>query len=421
MAEQKQGLLSRMIIGTEKSEGYARASLPSNRWELFWDIFKGSYKKLIGINLLMLIFFLPLLALIFFQVSATLSYGMLCPYSQGFGVGYQSVSSFVGYAEGIAVRINVSFYILLPVACMLAAVGVAGGAYVIRNLVWTEGIFVSNDFWKGVKQNIKQMLLIALFYSIILYGTILAVTFANQSMALETAPTWLMMFCKIGSIVLLCFFTVVMLHMVTMSVTYDLSFPKVMRNGFIFTIGLLPQNVFFAVLALFPFGLLALGGLFTVIGVLLVIFISIAYTVLVWTVYSHWMYDKFINDRIEGAKKNRGIYTKIKENDSEALAKHGEMLSTRIKCSHNSRPIKPITDEEITIAELPTSFNRNDITRLAESKKAMYEDNERYIEEHKDDEIYKFEEPVKEETKEDKKKAKRIAKAKKELEKRNKK
>ena len=421
MAQQKQGFLSRLIIGTEKSEGYARASLPSNRWELFFDIFKGNYKKLIGINLLMLLFFLPLFVLIFFQTNMTMSLGMACPYSQGFGVGYQSVTSFVGYAETIAVRVNFVFYMLLPVVCLIAAVGVAGGAYVIRNLVWTEGVFVANDFWKGVKQNIKQMLLIALFYSVILYSSILAVSFANQAIALETAPIWLMMVCKIGSLVFLGFFTIVMMHMVTVSVTYQLTFTKVMRNGFVFTLGLLPQNVFFAVVAIAPFGLMAMGGIMTIIGIFLALLISLSYTLLVWTIYSHWMYDKFINDRVEGAQKNWGIYFKVKEHDSEALARHGEMMTTRVRCSLNSRPIKPITDDELTIAELPTSFNRSDIARLAESKKVLYEDNERYIEEHKDDEIYKVEEQPQEQTKEDKKREKRIEKAKKELAKRNKK
>jgi hypothetical protein len=154
---------------------------------------------------------------------------------------------------------------------------------------------------------------------------------------------------------------------------------------------------------------------------ILALLISLSYTLLVWTIYSHWMYDKFINDRVEGAQKNRGIYVKVKEDDSEALARHGEMMTTRVRCSLNSRPIKPITDDELTIAELPTSFNRSDIARLAESKKVLYEDNERYIEEHKDDEIYKVEEQPQEQTKEDKKREKRIEKAKKELAKRNKK
>jgi hypothetical protein len=61
VAQKKQGgLINRLLLGSEKSEGYARASLPSNSWELFWDILKGRFGKLIIINLLMLLFFIPL-------------------------------------------------------------------------------------------------------------------------------------------------------------------------------------------------------------------------------------------------------------------------------------------------------------------------------------------------------------------------
>ena len=38
------------------------------------------------------------------------------------------------------------------------AIGISGGAYVMRNMVWTEGIFVANDFWRGVKLNYKNAL-----------------------------------------------------------------------------------------------------------------------------------------------------------------------------------------------------------------------------------------------------------------------
>ncbi len=425
MAKKRQGLLSRMIIGTEKSEGYARASLPSNRWDLFFDVFKGSYKKLIGVNLLMLMFFLPLFVLLFLRYNATLTSGTMCPYSQVFGVGYQSTNSFVGYAETLATEFNLILFAFLPLAVLIASIGVAGGAYVIRNIVWTEGIFVSNDFWKGIKQNYKELLLTAMFYSIIVYSTILSVSFANQAIALQTAPTWLMLTCKIGALIMLGFFTVVMLHMVTMGVTYKLSFPKLAKNAFIFTIGLLPQNVFFGVIALAPFILFVLSGklgmLVIIISAILIAFIGISFALLVWTDYSHWMYDKFINDKIEGAQKNRGIYVKVKEDDSEALARHSAMMSSPVRCSLNSRPIKPITDDELTIAELPTSFNRSDIERLNESKRVLIEDNERYIEEHKNEEQYKVVQVVKEESPEDKKKAKRIEQARKELEKRRKK
>ena len=172
MAQKKRGLIDRLMLGREKSEGYARASLPSNRWELFWDIFKGRFGKLFIVNLLVLLFFIPLIALIFFRYVTLANMGATYPFSQSLGVGYQAPASLAGLPESIIFNVNMFIYLFLPITLMIAAVGVSGGAYIIRNMIWTEGIFVANDFWRGIKQNIKTMLVIALVYSLVFYLTV---------------------------------------------------------------------------------------------------------------------------------------------------------------------------------------------------------------------------------------------------------
>ena len=64
MAQQKKGFITRLLEGKEKSEEYARSTLPTNRWQLFWDIFKGNLGKLVTVNLLTVLFFLPMIAVI---------------------------------------------------------------------------------------------------------------------------------------------------------------------------------------------------------------------------------------------------------------------------------------------------------------------------------------------------------------------
>ena len=49
-----------------------------------------------------------------------------------------------------------------------------------------------------------------------------------------------------------------------------------------------------------------------------------------------------------------------------------------------ARPIKPI-DDSLQVYELPTSFSREDLKRLRESKQNIIEDSEAYAEEHKND------------------------------------
>ena len=40
---EKKGFIARMLEGKERDEEYARSTLPTNRWALFWDIFKGRF------------------------------------------------------------------------------------------------------------------------------------------------------------------------------------------------------------------------------------------------------------------------------------------------------------------------------------------------------------------------------------------
>lgn len=418
MAGRKRGLIERLMLGSEKSEGYARASLPSNRWELFWDILKGRFWKLVVLNLLVLVFFIPLFLLIFYRSAVMSGMGANMPFAQGFGVGYQAPLSLVGTEQQIAFNVNIVAYLFLPIALMIAAIGVSGGAYVVRNMVWTEGIFVANDFWRGIRQNIKQMLLIALVYSIVFYLSAIAVSVADFSVANGTDKTWLFVISKIFSIITVIFFTVMTMHMITMSVTYELKFRALIRNSFLFTIGLLPQNAFFLLLGLIPFLLLMLGGFFIPIGIIAVLLIGFSQVLLVWTDFCQWSYDKFINDKVPGAQKNRGIYEKVKETNSEALKQYRKQVAMT-RTSLNSRPIKPITDDELKIAELPTSFNRDDILRLNESKQAIYDDYEKYVEEHKNDAEFQPTEEEKAAEQDKAEREKRIEKAKKELMKRN--
>ena len=422
MAKKKQGLIDRLMLGKEKSEGYARASLPSNRWELFWDIIKGRFGKLVIINLLMFLFFLPLIGLIFLRYTILFNLGSAYPFTQGFGVGYMIPPSLLGYSERIIYDVNSITLVLLPIAGIFAALGISGGAYVIRNMVWTEGIFVANDFWKGIKQNFKQVCVIVLTYCLLFYFVILSISLCEYSEAVGADNEWIFTISRIFSYVLLGFFTLVAMHMLSMSVTYELRFTKLIRNAVLFSIGLFPQSVFFLFLGTLPLMFLFFGESFILsLGFVLIIFIAFSLLFLVWTVFCQWAFDKFINDKVEGAQKNRGIYEKVKESDSGALKQYREQLVMAKHIALSSRPIKPITDDELKLAELPTSFKRDDIIKLNESKQAIIDDHAKYVEEHMSDP--KFVELQKETADEEKARLDRearIAKAKRELAKRNK-
>ena len=138
MAQQKKGLITRLLEGKEKSEEYARSTLPTNRWQLFWDIFKGNFGKIVKVNLLILLFFIPLAIVIFAGSVYAESVGITYPFGANLAIGYPAMPSLQGQSEWLSVQGDFFMYIGVLLASIVAAVGLSGGMYVIRNMVWTE-------------------------------------------------------------------------------------------------------------------------------------------------------------------------------------------------------------------------------------------------------------------------------------------
>lgn len=393
MAQQKKGFIARLLEGKEKSEEYARSTLPTNRWQLFWDIFKGNFSKIVKVNLLIALFFIPLLIVLIINGLMQDYYGSIYPFGANLGVGYPAFTTLKGQAEMIVLRSHLTLMLGISLSSILAAIGLAGGMYVIRNMVWTEGIFVSNDFWRGVKLNYKNALQTAIFFCVVLFLCQFMIDLSNLNLALGNLGKWEEIWLKVSqatSYVFLIFGLIVSLWMIALGVNYKLTFGKMLRNAFLVGLGTLPQTVFFGILALLPFALFMIGGSFiTAMASVILLLFGFAYALLVWLDFAQWVFDKFINPKIEGAKVGRGIYNKdgtssLTGDDSAASLEYQRILLSHGRSRLVARPIKPI-DDSLQVYELPQSFTREDLQRLRESKQNIAEDSEAYAEEHKND------------------------------------
>ncbi len=392
MAQQKKGFVARMLEGKERSEEYARSTLPTNRWQLFWDIFKGNFGKLFKVNLLILLFFIPLLAVILINNLISDSNGIVYPFGANLGVGYPAMPEMTGGAEWLTIQSDFTLCVGIVVTSFLASIGLSGGMYVVRNMVWTEGIFVANDFWKGVKLNYKNALQTALFLSIALFvgKFILDMAALNIAYGVTKAQKVWLTISQMLSYIMIIMSLMMSFWMIALGVNYTMSFPILLKNSFLMAIGTLPQTVFFGVLASLPFLLLIIGGtMLTMLGVFFVFLCGFAYALLVWLDFGQWVFDKYINPRLEGAKVGRGMYNKdgsprFVGGDSAAGVEYQRMILAHGKSRLVARPIKPI-DDSLQVYELPQSFTREDLKRLRESKENIVEDTEAYAEEHKND------------------------------------
>ena len=284
-------------------------------------------------------------------------------------------------------------------------IGISGGMYVIRNMVWTEGIFVANDFWRGIKINIGVVLLSTLFYVVMLMLMILAIGWADLFIVTGAGNRVLFTISQVVSYIAIAIFTIMYLWMLSMGGSYKLKFFQLLKNSFLMAFGLIFQNVFFIVLMAIPLILVLLGSFFQMIGIIILILFGLSYMLLVWLDYSQWAFDKFFESKREGGKVNRGIYAKVGKGgaQSKAVQEYQANLEAAmsVKSDLSSRPIKPITDD-LKVYELPDSFSREDLKKLRESKEIIAEDTQKYAEEHKNDEKYvtynaQFDKPKEEE------------------------
>ena len=393
---EKKGLVARWLEGKERSEDYARSTLPTSRWALFWDILKGRFGRLVLINLLMVVTFLPLAAVIVWRVLAIGVQGTVGPYGSGLGVGYPVLPELVGYAEMSMFQADLLFFALFIPAGAIAALGISGGGYIIRNLIWTEGIFVANDFLRGIRRNYWNVLEAVLVLTVLLFVARTMGNLADWLVAIGAEGAGWLVASKIVGYIFVAFGILLFFWMISLGISYKQGPWALFRNAVVMTVGTFPQTVFFAALATWPIFLaMFAGGFFAVIGILLLLFFGISYMLLVWLDYSQWAFDKFINPTI-GVATGRGLYNKDKPKsgsstapaqDSAAMREYRRLIVAQGKSKLVCRPIKPI-DDELEVYQLPESFSREDLEKLRQSKQAIEEDTRAYEEEHKDDERY---------------------------------
>ena len=376
---QKKGLIYRLTMGKDNLPDFTPDKLPGTRWQLFKDVFFGRFGALVKINLLTLLFCLPAIAWLIVMMMIKQADGALLPYSGNIGVGYPITGDVTALGEARAFSYDLQTYLVLIPLIVIAGIGLSGAFYVMRRLVWGEGTSVGGHFFRGIKQNFLPFLWSSLFLGVSLFIVMANIGIYEHMASVHPVVKVLGI---VISIVQFFFILCMMMFLTTQAVTYKLKTWGLIKNSFLFSIALLPQNLIILLLSAIPVLLMIfLPAIVRVFVIMIFILFGFSYIMLVWTVYAHWAYDRFINDRVAGAVKNRNMYVKT-EADVKA-AEERDRKNKNIRFNNPTKRPKKITsiDEGETFTPLTTSFNRADLLKLEEEKEhvkrsidAEYED-----------------------------------------------
>ena len=300
--------MNSFYYGKSGKGDYTPENLPTNRWQLFWEMLRVRLSALVRLNLMYVLPWLPTMIVLMIGALSFLT----------------SLNNMVDSGEMIAVGELlggvVAPTLLLLVPCItITGPFTSGVCYVTRNWARDEHAFIWSDFKDAVKENWKQSIVISFITSLVplmlyvcwnFYGSM-----ANDNAFMVVPQVLTMMIGLIWCLGVTYFHPLI--------VSYKLRMRDVIRNGLLLAVARLPMSI----------GLRLLHALPMIIGVVLMLFVSPMYCMLglfayylligfslsrfVTASYTNAVFDKYINAKIEGAVVNRGLYVPDDDDDED--------------------------------------------------------------------------------------------------------
>ena len=376
----RQGFFNRLIMGSDNMPDFTPAQLPKTRWGLFADVFKNKLFEIFKLSLWGDLFLLPLVVFFIFNFINTRAYNIYIPYDANIGIGFPLETDAIIRGKSFAFTSEFqSLLIMIPLIVVLF-LGMAGALYVMRRLVWGEPVTVTRHFFKGIKDNWKCAVVTGLLFSMSLF--IMMFSFLIFGM-LDNAGfiNILMIIIAVIQFILVCG---VALFAMTQSVTYKMKIKQILSNGFVFGFALVAQNVFFLFIAFFPviipeiLALFSASTRFTIAPIFYILYaiLGVGFSILVLTVYSQYAFDKYLNDRVEGAKKNRGMYVMTPEEEKRLEIERIKTHNVVYGAAYVAKRLSSI-NEGAGITPLSASYSRADLQKLSEEKNRIKDEVEK--------------------------------------------
>ena len=202
---------------------------------------------------------------------------------------------------------------MLP--CMLIGfIGLAGAFYTAKKMVWQEGISLASDFFQGIKENWKHALINGVIFGLALFGLVVGGTYLMIYAPVHAVVKGI----GLGALILffLLFGMVATLNF-TQCVYYENGYAVTLRNSFSF-LGLLNWRIL--LIYLLSTGTVVVLGLFNLITLtigLLLFAIFNSVVIILYTLISHYGFDKYINKEHYPHMVGKGLY-KESQDDKEA-------------------------------------------------------------------------------------------------------
>ena len=304
--------------------------LPRSRKDVFRNVLKNKWKDLLKLGVLLLVFVLPLL--IFEALGEVNTENIYLKYQKGDISAETCISELASLNNAIAL-IKIIGYIIF-------SVGIAGSARVLRQIIWDEPLFFSEDFKDGIKIYGGQFALAMFLYGLCAYT---AVFFSSATNGILYAIAL-----GLGVFILLP----AMFFWLSARTVYSGRIGENIRNGFMFYVRTLFKSIGMLLLAFLPFILeyvLEFFGLYNFIFkysyLLICTFLFLPLGIMLWLLYTYSVFDKYINAELFPEILHKGFYPSETEETAAEQSASGKAAVERSEKT-SKETLKEQTDEQ---------------------------------------------------------------------------
>lgn len=391
MANNNQSFIERALSGKER-EGGKRVALPEGRWNHAWEILKGRLGRLFLLNLIVLITFLPIIVIYFRRYIKLLSIAATAPNGSGLGVGYPVIpgTDIVGYVEWSIFQVDIVYFSLFIVAGIIAALGIAGAMYLVRNLLRTDGVFDFMDVLRGIRKSFLNVLEAVLIFTTVLFFVQTLANRADYYIAIGTGNIVWLTISKIIGYVFAAIFLMISMWMIALSANYKQGAWELFRNAVYCLVKMFIPSVFFAAFSLFPFLFIVTGiEFFVVIGVALLVAIAFSFAALTWMAFGQWSFDIFTTPVLDVEQKaNAKTEVATTPVDEETKKRELQLLMLAYgKSALLGRPMQSL-EQGTELVVLPSEFTREDLVSVAQNREKIKQEADDYENAHKNEARY---------------------------------
>ncbi len=287
------GFMRRLVIGKQANSDFTTEELPKNRRQVLKFIYKHRALTLFTANLIFILFALP------FFVWELLTY--LAKFTDGSitDAEFLKVSGDMLYSSNL----------LRTPFLMIASLGLAGMAYIVRKLCWNEPVSLWKDFGKGIKNSWKSFLGISLLLGLFIFITEWVIyTFSAGGFGGFSG-----VFLLVLAILLMVIMAIASIYAFGLASLYGMNFFSLYKASFILTFKTLFYNIWMIIVAFLPVTVYFIipMPLFYYIGIFVVVFGGTGYSFTCSMLFMMRNFDRFINSQSYPEFVDKGIYKPV--------------------------------------------------------------------------------------------------------------